>query len=527
VEGQNPRFLTLDFISFDEMSSASVQLGRAATLFITGPPSPSVQTARCISLVGEILWPAETYRSIVISPILPVFHFLMKLTVDKVIFASFVTVAIVLSGCGQGTTPSQKQTHGPPSDLHAINHIVYMMQENQVFDHYFGQLNRYRQAEGLTPDVDVTPDNASQLAFDHSTSFTPFHMISMCTEDLSSFWNESHNDWNHFAQESGTPLMDGFANSAGNNSRHANPIGFDINGQRVMGYYDETDLPYYYFMATQFAMSDRWFSAVMTNTPANRMYAVAATSHGVINKPLTQINAPTIFDELDKAGMTWKNYVQDFPKGSSLRPFPAYSKFVGSNIVPMADYFSDLKNGTLPQVAFIERDAREGLDEHPGGGNSVQKGAAYVASIIDALIASSAWKDSVFFLIYDEGGGFYDHVPPAQAVSPDGIPPALSPNDTCATTPGPTCDFVYTGFRIPNFVVSPFAKAHYVDHTAIDTTAIPRFIEIRFGLPSLTKRDASQPDISFFFDFSAKPNLSPPTPPVQPVNGPCYTGALP
>ena len=133
----------------------------------------------------------------------------------------------------------------------------------------------------------------------------------------------------------------------------------------------------------------------------------------------------------------------------------------------------------------------------------------------------------MFFLTFDEAGGFYDHVPPVQTVSPDGIPPILGTFDTCTTTTGPTCDFVYTGFRLPNFVVSPFAKPHYVDHTNIDTTAILRFIEIRFGLDPLTARDAAQPNISFFFDFTSKPNLNPPSPPTQPTSGPCYVTSLP
>jgi phospholipase C len=175
-----------------------------------------------------------------------------------------------------------------------------MMQENRGFDEYFGQLNAYRESQGLAADVDVTPANASQLSFDHTTTFTPFPMHSMCTEELSSFWNESHNDWNHEAPTSATPAMDGFANSAGNNSTPTG--GFDINGQRVMGYYDNNALPYYYFRASQFAISDHWFSPVMTNTPVSRLYAMAATSHGVIDKPLTQINVPTIFDELEQAG---------------------------------------------------------------------------------------------------------------------------------------------------------------------------------------------------------------------------------
>jgi phospholipase C len=400
-----------------------------------------------------------------------------------------------------------------------------MMQENRGFDEYFGQLNAYRQSQGLDADVDVTPATASQLSFDKTTTFTPFHMVSMCTEELSSFWNESHNDRNHKDPTSATAVMDGFANSAGNNSRATN--GFDINGQRVMGYYDDSDLPYYYFMATQFAISDHWFSPLMSNTPSSRLYAMAATSQGVIDKPLTQIKAPTIFDELQAAGITWKNYVQDFPNGSSLKPFPAFSKYLNTNIVPASQYFDDLKNGTLPQVAFIERDSKDGLDEHPGQGISVQKGAAYVATLINALMASSSWKDSVFFLTYDEGGGFYDHEPPVQTVSPDGIPPMILPNNICATTTGPSCDFTYTGFRLPNLVVSPFSKPHYVDHTPMDTTAILTFIEKRFKLKALTARDAAQPDISYFFDFGGAPNATPPTPPVQPTNGPCYVTSLP
>src|SRR4051812_41572714 len=260
----------------------------------------------------------------------------------------------------------------------AVKHIIYMLQENRSFDQYFGQLNAYRQEKGYSPDVDVTPANASQLSYDHSTTYGPFAMISQCMEGLSVYWNESHNDWNHFAPTTATPLMDGFANSAGGNSRNSDPPGFDINGQRVMGYYDEKTLPYYYFMATQFAISDHWFSPVMTNTPANRLYAIAATSHGIVNKPTTQLNFPTIFDELEDADVSWKVYVPDFPNGTTLKGFPIYAKFLNTKIVPFDQYASDLHSGTLPQVALIERASKLGLDEHPGSGASIQEGAAYV-----------------------------------------------------------------------------------------------------------------------------------------------------
>jgi phospholipase C len=456
---------------------------------------------------------------------------------SKALAVLVLGLAVIAASCGGGTTakvvdpppPVEPPPPPPPSDITVVNHIIYMMQENRSFDHYFGQINSYRLSQGAGADVDGTPANASQLSYDKTTTFTPFHMNSKCVEDLSSYWNESHNDWNHAAPTSGTPMMDGFAHAAGGNSRHSNPPGYDFNGQRVMGYYDETDLPYYYFIATQFAMSDRWFSPAMTNTPANRMYAVAGTSHGVVNKLTTQLSIPTIFDELEQANISWKIYVPDFPNGTSVKGFKIYAKFLNTKIVPFSEYSKDLKNDTLPQVALIERSSHQGLDEHPGGGVNVEKGAAYVASIINALMASNSWKDSVFFLTFDEAGGFYDHVPPIQTVSPDGILPILGPNDTCTATTGPTCDFVYTGFRMPNFVVSPFAKPHYVDHTlpGFDTTAILKFIELRFGLKPLTARDAAQPDISFFFDFTNKPNLNPPTPPPQPTSGPCYITSLP
>jgi phospholipase C len=86
---------------------------------------------------------------------------------------------------------------------------------------------------------------------------------------------------------------------------------------------------------------------------------MAASSAGIVSKPLTQVNVATIFDRLQAAGITWKNYVPDYPNGSSLKPFPAYSKYVGTNIVPMDEYFTDLQNGTFPQVVFIDRDSHQ------------------------------------------------------------------------------------------------------------------------------------------------------------------------
>lgn len=112
----------------------------------------------------------------------------------------------------------------------------------------------------------------------------------------------------------------------------------------------------------------------------------------------------------------------------------------------------------------------------------------------------------------------YDHVAAAPAVHPDGIAPV----DLRDGEPGG--DFNRTGYRVPNIVISPFAKKSYVSHTVADATAVLKFIETRFKLPNLTKRDAAQIDMTEFFDFANPPWLTPPKPPAQPTNLGCdYT----
>ncbi len=108
----------------------------------------------------------------------------------------------------------------------------------------------------------------------------------------------------------------------------------------------------------------------------------------------------------------------------------------------------------------------------------------------------------------------------------------LGPNDICSdpSKTGPTCDFVYTGYRVPLIVISPFSKKNYVSHTVADYTAILKFIETRFNVPSLTLRDAAQMDMTEFLDFVNAPWKTPPTPlsiPTQPTSAPCYMDHLP
>jgi phospholipase C len=303
--------------------------------------------------------------------------------------------------------------------------------------------------------------------------------------------------------------MDGFVYSAANYARDT--AGPDQEGLRAMGYYDEGHLPYYYFMATQFATSDRFFSSLLSRTPPNRLYSFAATSAGWTDLPTASVNAKTIWQSLEENGISWKIY-SDGP--TTLQFFHSFYVQHTANVVPYAQYFSDAKSGSLPSVSFIQNST--GSDEHPTV--SVQSGAKFASTFINALMKSPNWKDSVFFLTYDEAGGIYDHVSPPSAVNPDGIAPVdLKSTDTQG-------NFDHYGFRVPLIVISPFTKPGYVSHNNADLTAILRFIEVRYGLASLTARDAAQPDMTEFFDFTNAPNANPPNPPEQPVGHDAKTG---
>jgi phospholipase C len=473
-------------------------------------------------------------------------------------------------------------TFGPPQNVAVLNHIIFLAQENRSFDHYFGALRGYwaqngypdqsfdglpqfNPSSGLAPlygpppaipGCDPASPPPSDCIFSVSNPVTSYHLITQCIENPSPSWNEAHVDWDYSDPIGQTPAtLNGFAWTAGHDARALVPPFNDVAGVRAMGYYDGGDLNYYYFMASNFATSDRWFHPTMTRTQPNRAYLVAGTSGGYAypadtdSEDTALLTAPTIFQELQTAGVSWKIYVD--PVGSTCTgpPYdPACLLSLSSiqffqwgqtipsqypqNIAPISQYFTDLQNGTLPQVAQIEPAYDAGFDEHPSNSdaepNDIQLGSNYVSTLINGLMGSGSWKDSVFILTYDEFGGLYDHVSPQPAVSPDGIKPVdLIPGDVCTQTTGPTCDFVYTGYRVPLIVVSPYTKKNYVSHNVADTTAILKLIETRFNVPALTARDAAQIDMTEFFDFANPVWTTPPNPPAQNTSGACYVNQLP
>jgi phospholipase C len=521
------------------------------------------------------------------------------------------TVSVGAAGTGPG---------GGSGSVTSVNHVIFMLQENHTFDNYFGMLNPYRVSNGWSVgddgnqySVDGIDDKLTSISNenDQGTSYPLFKFTSTCVDDMSSDWLASYGDVNRYDFLATRPInIDGFVHNAEGYAKSCSAPGAggscagtftDTVGQRAMGYYDQGFLNYYYYMASQFALSDRWFSPVASKSIDNRVATfTGGTTQGLVKDPggddkLGQLDISNIFQELDQANVPWKIYYtvtqgfclsEDDCTGSASAAYPATdfsnltysyryvyenpsgaactaptqpSSVVGdssnsfcidpNHIAPISQYFTDLTNGTLPSFAFIEAGYGNN-DEHPGSGQSILLGQAQVANVVNSLMTSPSWSDSVFFFSYDEGGGPYDHVPPvpgysnintnaalgtipdisAIAVNPDGYDPCVPANNTPTTH----CDLASTdpganagdaaavqgfaaqlGFRLPNIVISPFTRKHYVSHTPMDHTAVIKFVESRFigSSAHLTARDAAQPDLLEFFDFTNIPWATPPTPP--------------
>jgi phospholipase C len=421
-----------------------------------------------------------------------------------------VYTATATDTLGKTVSATAMVTVVPPGGLEKLKHIIFMLQENRSFDHYFGRLGVYRESKGLPNEIDATAPDVTLLDIaDHPVQ--RFHLPTTCIEVISPAWNETH-----YAVHDGR--MDYFLKSPSIAST------IDPHYTRAMGYYDERDIPFYYDVATTFATSDRFFSSVQAGTIPNRMYSFAATSAGRIhpyyeNDPYPAGSWPqkTIFQLLDESGTTWRYYYQD----DSV--FLAYFRYwknasVQAKIRPLDELRSILASPTadqdLPAVIFIQHGPIVGTDEHPGN-PSIQIGATLVKGIVEALISSTAWPSSVFVLSWDEAGGFYEHVPPAPMPKPDDIAPIYSSDKDIRA------DFDESGLRLPLLVISPWVRPHHVSHTPREFTSILKLIEVRFGLPALTRRDAAADDMLEFFDFSSPQLLNPPPFVSQPTDGAC------
>lgn len=416
--------------------------------------------------------------------------------------------------------PDPRRPAGVPDARLPIDHVVVVMMENHSFDGYLGMLPHRGQplADGFRLGSDGRPLATNPTA---GGVIRSFRMPSECQME-----SEPRQDWNGTHVEVNGGRMDGFVKASG-----------DV----AMGYWDEADLPFYYSLARTYCLGNRWFASTPCQTYPNRRFLMAATAYGLISTTTPGPNDPpppngTIFDRLNHYGVSWRNYFTDLPQ---IAIIPSALKANPSHLSPIAQFYADCRTGSLPNVAFVDPDF--GLADVVGGlvpgqpvptavravgqdeenPQNVQFGEAFVAQVVNAVTASPAWPRTLLVWCYDEHGGYYDHVPPPAAIPPDGIAPQLGPGDV----PG---GYDTYGVRVPAVVVSPWARPSSASGVVHDQTSILAFIEQKWNLPALTRRDANAASLTDFLDLSRPRLLEPPAlvPPADPTKSQpsCQTG---
>ncbi len=357
-----------------------------------------------------------------------------------------------------------------------IKHFVTLMQANHSFDNYFGTR---KGVDGIPPRTCMPVDPRRP----GGRCVKPYRIAGRAVENL------AFNGDIAAAQLAGGKL-DGFVSAQSQRGTgEPNP--------EPMGYYDDRDLPFYWNVADNFVLFDRFFSSSPRGSLTNRMFWVT----GGPGNPAEDAVPPggfdqqqTIFDRLEAKGVSWKFYVQNYDPTITFRsrdtgdrgtqvasvPLLNYARYVddpklASHIVDMSEYYDDLRRDRLPSVSFV---ASAGSSEHPPG--SLRAGETFVRSMINGLMGSQAWKSSALMWSYDDSGGWYDHVKP------------------------PEVDQYGLGFRVPAMLVSPFARKGVVDSDLLDATSQLRFVEDNWGVEPLAPRDAQANSISGAFDFGQR-----------------------
>ncbi len=363
-----------------------------------------------------------------------------------------------------------------------IDHIIVLMKENHSYDNYFGMLER---GDGFTLGPDGLPLNSNPDASGHPVRAHHLSLPLNSSFHVNQTWNDSHRQWNNGA-------MDGFVTTTNSS---------DV----PMGYFDETDLPWYYSFARSYGIGDRYFSSCLAQTFPNRRFLQAATAAGLVSttviSPFARPPATgLIWDLLDAHQIGWANYFVEIP---DLGVWPRNLLRWHKNAHDIADFYADCRLGRLPPVSLITPEiflASEGEYQDD------QVGEAFTASVFEAAAASPQWSRMLFVITWDEGGGFYDHVPPPPAVAPDDIPPDIH------VPPDEPGGYDRYGFRVPCLVASPFAKPGYVSSVVYDHTSILATIERKWNLPALTRRDAAASPLTDFLDLDQPPHFPVPAP---------------
>src|SRR6476469_504942 len=297
-----------------------------------------------------------------------------------------------------GDRPDPRRPEGVDC-LPPISHIVIYMQENHSYDSYFGTFPR---GDGFTMKHGV-PLNSCVDVEGRVVPVT--HAPDTCQQGrgVSQNWVSTH-------RQIDGGRMDGFL--------------FDDN-YNAMRYWDGTDLPFYWSLASTFPLCDRWFASAPAQTYPNRMYLQAATCQDLISTDTSKVPlmphpaGGTIWDKLNAFGIPWIDYAFDLPD------VLLFAKTFNANVDKIKNFpqfLADCAAGTLPSVSIVSPGVAAYTEENPA---DIQLGEAFSSSVINAVMHSPAWPKTALFFMYDEHGGYYDHVTPPAAIPPDDIRPAV------------------------------------------------------------------------------------------------------
>ncbi|HEY2638063.1 MAG TPA: alkaline phosphatase family protein [Solirubrobacteraceae bacterium] len=363
----------------------------------------------------------------------------------------------------------QARSHLPSPRNLPIDTFVVLMMENRSFDHYLGWLPG---ADGRQKGLTYT-NRAGKKVKTHRLT----HDFQGCAHpDPDHSW-----DGGRFQLDHGK--LDGFARGE--------------NDEFAIGYYAEHDLPFIPSAAKAFTTYDRFFCSLLGPTYPNRLYMHAAQSFGQQVNNIEVHPDDTIFNALAQAGVSNRYFYSDIPVSAL---FGAQGLARSGNV---SEYYDRCATGSLPAVSYVDpvfggiNGEEEGIsgDEHPHG--DVRTGQAFMADVVHAFMESPQWKRGALFIVYDEWGGFFDHVRPPR------VPDIRQSRKV-------DLDYGQMGFRIPAVAVSPWARRHHVDHGIYGFESILSLIRYRFGLAPLTRRDQYARNIARSFDFVSKPRLTPP-----------------
>ena len=357
-----------------------------------------------------------------------------------------------------------------------IDHIVVVMMENRSFDHFLGWLPTATGTQQAT--------YLDEAGVPHDTH----HLAAGPNPDYAGCGHtDPDHGWNGGRLQLGP-------------NRDASGFRKGRNDDFAIGYYTGNDLPVWKALTEQATIFDHYFTGILGPTYPNRWYMHAATSGGRKSNdfPTDPYNGwpeTTIWERLQAAGVSWGYYFSNLPVIGLYGARVALSP----NVRHIAHYYADAAAGRLPQVSFVDPFfVVQGLanDDHPHA--DVRLGQQFLAGVIRAFTHSPNWSNGALFVNYDEWGGFFDTVVPPRA-----------PDDDRANATDINNDFAQLGFRTPATVVSPYARRGHIDTSVYEHTSILRFIESRYGLTPLTRRDATAPNIGAAFDFE-NPDFSEP-----------------